>query len=293
MTPRPGFFRGRELPSLVILGVLLVGGWLAVWVYLNRPGRVSDEKPARQVKRDPLPPPDDHIELQAVVDRASLNPRENPAYQLLLDRTRSIPPEQLAAQSRRDVLYGQVLKNPARYRGIPIHIQGTALRIQEEFVQDSVLFPKGVYYEAWVGTNDSRPYFWHIIFENPPDDLPIGDLPGAQLAFDGYFFKLQRYLASNKRAAVEPLLIGRLQRVDLDQPASNVKDRDAGWQLDPLWIGVFAAIFGFGILRWHYMSRAFNRRRTAPPHAALPVTDQIYPAALSDWLNNPRDDDVD
>lgn len=286
MRRAPGFFRGKELPSLLVLVVLLIGGWLGVLSYLNRPQVAPpDNKPARLVQRDPLPPADNSLELQAVVDRAPLNPRENPAYGLLLDRARATSAKEFAAKSRRDVLYGQVMLNPKRYRGIPLHIRGSALRVQEEFTENSQLFPNGKHYEAWIGTNDSRPYFWHVIFDEAPPNLPVGDNPGATLTFDGYFFKVQRYLASNRKAAAEPLLIGKLQSVELDQPASV--DDEPTWRIDPTWIAIAAVIVALGVMRWLYVVRKVQRTRTALPRGKLPVTDQIDPDALKKWLNDP------
>jgi hypothetical protein len=269
------------------LGVLTIFGWLAIAAYLGRrePGPPPDPK-ANQ-PRVPLPPAADDIELQGLADRTLLTPRDNPGYLLLLEKVRDKVTQQLVDDSRRDVLYGQIQRNPARYRGIPIHIEGTVLRVQEEFAEDSVLFPKGVYYEAWVGTEDSQPLFWHIIFDELPPDLPVGNKVGRRIAFDGYFFKLHLYMAADKKFYSEPLLIGRIAYLEpLEAPEPKT-----GWNPDARWIAVIVAVLGFGVLRWAFTLRRAFRKRTALPRSRLPVNDTIEPEMLAEWLDKPDEDD--
>jgi hypothetical protein len=287
---RPTFFRGSEFPRLLLLGAIGIAGWVGVWTYLNR----ATEPPPHQVaaaERTPLPPPDEHDELQGVVDKQALTVREHPGYLMLLDRVRNTPPEQLARESRRDVVFGQLLQNPKRYRGIPIHIDGTAFRVQEEFTEKSALYPKGVHYEAWIGNDDSRPLFWHIIFEDAPPHLPVGDQVDRRMIFDGYFFKLRAYPAGDKKVGLEPWLIGRVSYV---APPENVaKDEGPLWLADPRWLAIPGVIVVLGAVRWIFVMRSAGSRRVRVPFSELPRNDEIDPDALSKWVSEEGEADAD
>lgn len=282
MTRSAGFFRGSERNRLLLLAVVAVAGWIAVYSYLNRKP-APDRAAAPIEKRVPLPPADDSPEMRAISDRARLNALDNPAYLALLERVRSAPPAQLAAESRRDVLWGQVWLNPSRYRGIPLHIDGTLLRVQEEFGENSELFPKGVHYEAWVGTDDSRPNFWHLIFDEAPANLGIGNDVRGRIVFDGYFFKLHAYQASDKKWYAAPLLIGRVERVET--PGTLDAEPGGGGLPQPVWIAIALALLGVGVLSRVLLLRRAQRQARELPKSRLPVSDQIDPGALADWLN--------
>ena len=71
---------------------------------------------------------------------------------LLLERARARSPAELAAVSRRDVFLPHLWQNPELYRGVPIHLLGTALRVLR---YPSKLSKTGWIYEASIITPDA------------------------------------------------------------------------------------------------------------------------------------------
>jgi hypothetical protein len=298
-----GFFRGRELSGLLILSGLMVAGWVGAWYWYTHRAEKDSAPPRRvAVASDALPPRDDSAELQGITDRAPLNPRENPGYLLLLNRVRSTPPEKLAAEGRTDVVFSQLLESPDRYRGLPIHLEGTALRVLRQPATGSKLFPKGEFFEVYAITPDSQNFPYILVIENAPPELPVGDNVRVHFAFDGYFFKLMAYAAGDTNRFA-PLLVGRIRWLDLPRtkppapPAGGLFSGANAW----MWAGL-AALFIYMIFRWtYYLRRAFSAspRRRIPTTA---VTEEIEPEALSEWLDEQaqaddyggyRDDDRD
>ncbi len=283
-----GLFRGSELSRLIFLIGILIAGGLFVYQVLARQTERDAVPPPRTVTQVPLPPPDDDIALTGVTDRAPLNPRENPGYLMLLDRMRNSPTAELTKQARRDVLFSQLIDNPSRYRGLPIHVEGTLLRCLEQSPIDSKLFPDGRFYEAWVITADSQDYPWILVFENPPANLPIGDDLRAYISFDGYFFKLMAYVAGDT-PRFAPLLVGQISGLDLESdkgPAAAATPSSIPWWLAPL-----AVLFLFAILRWVFYLRSLTRRRSRTSLIST-VNDEIDPERLAAWLNSPNDSSV-
>ncbi len=279
-----GFFRGGEFTRLVVLLALVVVGWIVILNSYRQPP-VRPPAPKAVAGGVPLPPPDESEEFQGILDKTRMTMRDNPAYLKLLERVRATSAEELASQSRRDVRFSQLLENPGRYRGLPIHVDGTARRILHQEVPGSKLFPKGHYYEAYVTTTDSQRFPYTLVFEDLPEGMPIGDELKEHVVFDGYFLKLMAYLAGDT-SRFAPLLIGRLQW--LDQPATPPPPKPggglgrlSGWSL--LLMGAFLL---YVVFRWStYLRRAFAPSRPSRPHRPF-VQDQIEPEALAEWLQS-------
>jgi hypothetical protein len=282
-----GFFRGSELPRLLfLLGLLVVGAALVFRLLAGQAAR--DARPApRVVEREPLPPPDNSLELSGVVDREPLNPRENPGYLSLLERVRSTPPDQLARDARRDVVFSQLINNPSRYRGLPIRVEGTLLRVLEQSSTGSKLFPRGQFYEGWAVTPDSQGYPWILVFEDPPGGLPVGDDLRAYFTFEGYFFKLMAYVAGDT-TRFAPLLVGRLRSVDAGSSAPLPSDSLP----IPWWAPILGLLGFYGLVRWFSYARRLTRRESVSRRYFSTVNDQIDPEQLSDWLNSVSDSQV-
>lgn len=271
------FFRGSEFSRWLSMIGLLVLGLVATWTYLTYQTEHPEPPPPRTVSTDPLPPPDASLELQGVVDKDVLNARETPAYKLLLDRVRSSTPDALASQARRDVVYSQLLQSPARFRGIPIHVEGMVRRCLEQTSSGTGLFPAGRFFEAYVFTVDSQGFPLILSFEQAPPNMPVGDNLNTFITFDGYFLKLLAYKAGDE-LRFAPLLIGRVTSVPVAPRRESL----------PWWVPVLAVLVLFGAFRVTVaLMTAFKPRR--PPTRRLSVSDEIDPDALADWLNS--DDD--
>jgi hypothetical protein len=278
------FFRGSELPRLALLALVALGGW----AFFLLQGAGDDPRPeaARPRARagDALPPPDDGPEFRGLLDKTPMSLRDDAAYDVLLKRARATPPAALRAKSRRDVLFPQLIENPGRYRGLPIHLEGTLLRVLRQEVQGSQLFPGGVYFEAYMITPDSQNYPLILVFEKASRDLPVGDDLRIRADFDGYFLKLAAYRAGDTMRFA-PVLIGRLEWTRPSAPP-----RAAGGRGGDRWWGIVL----LPITAWLVFRVVTSIRRLRPAGARLAAgrpadsfRKEIEPEELSRWLEGP------
>jgi hypothetical protein len=281
---RPGLFRGSELPRLLLLASLLVVGWVA---FLAWQSRHVEKPPPLEAQRDPLPPPDDRIEFHGVLDKAKLLPRETAAYKLLVDQVRETPLETLRSESRRDLVYSQFLDNPRRYRGLPVHIEGTARRTVAQSASGTAIWPRGEYFESFLFTGDSQHYPWWVAFEEVPEGLQLGDDLYQRVAFDGYFLKLIGYEAGDA-LRYAPLFIGRIRPV-VEPPSSGAGN--SGWPIAWWWVLALAALLAFGLLRWWIFARGAFRKASWRPTSTVPITDRIEPEDLNAWVEKQAEGD--
>ena len=272
------FFRAGEFPRWLVLAAIMVVGW-SFWFTAPEP---QPEPPrATAGETPPLPPADAAPIFAGVTDRTPIKLGDTAAYAALLERARTIPPSQLAARSRRDVIFSQLLDRPGRYRGLPIHLQGTAKRI---LVLDDIApgtSPAGRLYEAWTFTDDSQGFPYVLIFEDAPKALPVGDNVSELIAFNGYFFKLLAYRAADG-PRVAPLLIGRIgwrpRETAAPAPVLGLP-RDALRAV----VAVLFLLTTLRLLSWASRTRRALTRPGGPTRVPAPI-DPIDPAELSDWL---------
>lgn len=281
-----GFFRGSEGSRLAVLAVVMAVGWIMVFSQFHQAPRVERHQPTVS-ELAPLPPPDDAPEFQGLQDRHVMTQRDNAAYATLLARVREAPPEALARESRRDVLFSQLLENPARYRGLPIHVEGTLRRVLRQDVEGSKIFRDGHYYEGYLFTEDSVRYPWVIAFEEAPPDLEVGDDIQQRVEFDGYFLKLWAYRAADDKARIAPLLIGRFPVA-----RRSVKPVDRGWPEVSWPFAALALITVYFTARVISQMRRGVRERPQSRRTSV-LQDQIEPAALADWIERAPDDGED
>jgi hypothetical protein len=280
---RPGsFFRGSELPRLLILSAVMVAGWAFAWNYLQKrpepvdPPVSAGEKPERVVA-------DNSVEFESVTDRTPMSLRDNAAYSLLLDRARAQRPEELAAKSRRDILLSHLWETPELYRGVPVHLLGSALRVLR---YPSKLSPSGWLYEAWVVTPESARVPYVCVFEHAPKGLPIGANVSERVVFNGYFLKVMKYQAGDT-ARGAPVLIGRIGWTP-HEPAGGPGTGPTTLQVS---LYVLAVLIGISLLRAIYQFRTFFfRPNRSPLVRSRSAADQIEPSDLDDWARSMADD---
>ena len=280
-------FRGSELTSLLLLAAIVVVGWPIILLYARPKPDAPAPRPA--VTATSLTPivPDGGVEFEALLDKTTMQSRDNPAYQILLRRARETSPAALNKTAHRDVLFTHLLERPERYRGVPVHLEGTVLRVLTYEVNPE-LAPGGRVFEAWLYSDENRRFPYAVIFEEPPKGFPIGPDVHLRVTFDGYFLKLLRYLAGDSPRAA-PLLVGRMRWEPL--PASSDKSAAdwhgfSGRNAVYLAIGlatVYIAIrFGFLARRYLAPSRPKPSFLSEPP--ALPSQD------VGEWLSNLPDE---
>ncbi|MFO0958925.1 MAG: biopolymer transporter ExbD [Isosphaeraceae bacterium] len=289
-----GLFRGSELVRMLVLAGIGLIGWPLACYYGGTPGQAQRRPNTPIAEVPPLPEPDDSVVFAGLHDKSPLNFRDNPALSELLERSRKTTAQALADEARRDVTLRELIARPERYRGLPIHVEGTANRIFRNEVKTPELTRQGHLYEAWVFSKDEPKYPFCLMFETPPDGLPGGTDLHEYVGFDGYFLKLLAYDAEDG-ARFAPLLIGRLGWTpDPDSIAAKGPDNaNLSW-LD-------REIPGLGIRRRHAflgallvmmaitMSRIAlgwfkpGRGRSKASRKMAP-NDAIEPEELSAWL---------
>jgi hypothetical protein len=284
---RPGpFFRGSELPRLLVLAGIMLAGWAFLWARVRRQ-EPAPPPPPRAAELAPLPPPDPAPEFQGLQDRAPMNARDNAAYAELLRRAREVPFDRLDAASRRDVRFAQLIEDPARYRGLPLRVDGTVLRVLRQEVAGSDLFRSGTYFEAYAITPDSQNNPWVLAFEEAPADLQIGDDLRQRVQFDGYFLKLWAYRAGDT-FRVAPLLVGRFPPAPL--PPAQAPPRPGPLAGNGTILLLLLALTLYTALRFWLQLRRIRRRIPARrPRPA--VTEEIEPERLRAWIDPPPRDD--
>lgn len=275
---RHSFFLGSELPRLALLAAIALAGWGAVYYVAQRPAAPAPEPPLRA--GDPAPPvePDRSEAFETVTDRTPMGFRDNAAYAHLLEKARAKTPAELAAEARRDILLTHLWERPELYRGVPVHVQGTVLRVIRF---ESKMSKTGWLYEAWIHPPDVRRLLYDCVFEEPPAGFPIGADVHERVVFNGYFLKLMKYQAGDVARAA-PVLVGKIgwDARPVATPAER-SNRILFWSL-----GIVAVLFIVSLGRWiarmiHYMAFPHRRGKSSRTFA-----DEIPPQDLQAWVES-------
>jgi hypothetical protein len=267
------FFRGSELSRLLVLLVIAVVGLVFIWQRL--PVQPKPENP-EPVSTAPLTPivPDNSPAFETVRDKTPISLRDSAAYDLLLRRAREKKPAELAAESRRDVLFTHLLEHPTKYRGVPVHLLGRAMRA---LTYESKLSPTGRLYEVWIGTHESQYHPYVCIFEDLPKGFPVDPNITERVVFNGYFLKLMAY-QSGDVPRVAPVLVGRL---GWTPPPVSRAPSGVTWMMIAVGVMFFIALFR-GISSLHRFLRPSPRPSVLRDHP----NDEIAPEELSAWLES-------
>jgi hypothetical protein len=259
----------------------MVAGWALVWQFAKKrpqpaePDLVATEKPEPIVA-------DRSMEFETVTDRTAVGFRDDAAYALLLSRARDKSPAELAGVSRRDIFLPHLWQNPQLYRGVPIHLLGTARRVLR---YPCKLTPSGWIYEASIITPDATRNPFVCVFEEAPTGLPIGPNLSERVVFNGYFLKIWKYQASDV-ARGAPLLIGRIGWEPREIASTDGSNSTLRWSL--IAIGV---MFVISLGRWGYQ---LYRLFTAPPLSPLlshgSPTEEVDASTLEEWAHSMRSD---
>jgi len=204
-SPSRRFFRGSELPRLLMLGVVMVVGWGLVWRFANQRPQPVEPVPKAESKPEPVVP-DRADEFETVTDRTPMSFRDNAAYAYLLEKARKLTPVEIATQSRRDILLTHLWERPELYRGVPVHLLGTARRVLRF---ESKLSKTGWLHEAWIVSPDAPKYPYSCVFEEAPEGLPLGADVSERVVFNGFFLKIMKYQAGDV-ARGAPVLVGKI-----------------------------------------------------------------------------------
>lgn len=276
------FFKGSELPRLLLLAAITLGGWGAVWWYAHRPAPLPDEPPAVATKNPPAIEVDHAIEFESVTDRAPISFLDNAGYKLLLDRAREKTPHELAAISRRDLMLPHLWNDPKSYRGVPVHLLGSAMRVLR---YPSKLAKSGWLHEAWVITPETPKLPYVCVFEDAPEGLPLGGDVSERVVFNGYFLKIMRYQAADAVRGA-PVLVGR---IGWDPRPAPEKSGDLTLRISLILLGV---LFAISMGRWLYQLRRLFLAPSRDSHEpAKPKSETLDPEAFDAWVRGERGED--
>jgi hypothetical protein len=261
----------------LFLAVVMIVGWVLVWNYFQNRNQAAEQELTVKGKPEPVVA-DQSIEFETVTDRTPIEFRDNAAYSLLLERARGHTDQELAAVARRDVLLTHLWESPKLYRGVPIHVLGTALRVLR---YPSKLSPKGWLYEAWMIAPETTRAPYVCVFEDAPEGLPIGPNVSERIVFNGYFLKIMKYQAADTARGV-PVLVGRIGWLPGEPAPKPGENSMLRWTL--IIVGV---LFFASLARWIFQLKRF----LSPESSALVTTtkshsEEIEPASLDAWVRS-------
>jgi hypothetical protein len=272
-----GFFQGSELPRLLILAVIMVVGLGYFWHFAHNLPAPAEPPVTAAGMPEPIVA-DRSVEFETVKDRAPLEFRDNAAYALLLRRARGQTPAELAAVARHDVVVAHLWQNPEMYRGVPVHLLGTALRVLR---YPSKLSETGWLHEAWIVTPETTRLPYVCVFEEPPEGFPIGPEVSERVVFNGYFLKIMKYQASDVTRGA-PLLVGKIGWEPHASARREGTNTTLHWSL-----GILGALFFISLVRWIFqLRRLFVTPRATLPSAVSRANPEIDPSALNEWVRS-------
>ena len=271
------FFRGSEFPRLLFLAAIMIVGWGLAWQFSQKMNDPPEPELLASGKPEPVVA-DNSIEFETVSDRAPLDFRDNAAYSLLLARARGHSPEELASLARRDIVLTHLWQSPKLYRGVPVHLLGTAMRVLR---YPSKLSPNGWLYEAWIITPETTRLPYVCVFEDPPKGFPIGPNVSERVVFNGYFLKIMKYQAADVSRGA-PVLVGRIGWRPSEPPPSQGNNSLLRWSL--IIVGV---LFFVSLARWIFQLKNFlNPRSRSPLISPQAISEEIDPASLDAWVQS-------
>jgi hypothetical protein len=252
-------------------------GWGLVWYFAQQRPQPIEPTPVAGQAPEPVVA-DTSAAFETVSDRTAMSFRDNAAYAYLLEKARKQSPTELARQSRRDVLLTHLWERPEHYRGVPVHLLGTALRVLRF---ESKLSRTGWLYEAWVVTPEASKYPYTCVTEEVPEGFPLGPNVSERVVFNGYFLKLMKYQAGDVPRGA-PVLIGRLGWEPSAAAGPGPEARAGGNSALSWMLPVLGLLFLISLGRWIYqLSNVLSTPGAAKP-ARTPAED-LPPGKLDAW----------
>ena len=291
MTRRPSsLFRGSELPRLLFLVAIVLAGWPMIVLFANPQAPEKPPPPSVPVAKITRIIPDDGVEFQALNDRKPIETRDSAAYSTLLERARVTPPAELASQARRDVFWSQLWDRPAAYRGVPIHLEGTAKKVLTHEVGPA-MSPKGRLYEVWLYSDENRTFPYVVTIEDPPPGLVVGYEVHLRVTVDAYFFKLLAYHAGDVPRAA-PMLVGRMRW--LTPPAESVAPMIElrNWSKQDGFVVLVAVLVAYvGLRAFFQIRKSLSPSRERPSFRSS--SEPLPPEDVIEWLHRLPDESTE
>jgi hypothetical protein len=270
------------------VAIVLVGWpWLILSAQSDGP---QPKPPAPLLTPDKIAPvvSDDGIEFQAIVDKAPVLPRESAAYGKLLEKVRDTSPQDLSKQARRDIFFTHVWERPEKYRGVPIHLQGTAKKIITYEVSKAMA-PSERLYEIWFFSDENKSFPYVVVIQDTPPGLIVGDEIEARVTVDGYFLKLMGYRAGDHLRAA-PMLVGRVKFAPAPTAAPSALTELKRLPKREITIGVLILLLLYIAARVFFQVRKV--RGMSRPESSLTsmAGEPLPPEQLAEWLHSLPDE---
>jgi hypothetical protein len=275
---------------MVVLSGLMLVGWGLVWRYANQVPVPAEPVPRATSQPEPVVPDRSEV-FETVTDRTPMSFRDNAAYAYLLEKARGFTPAELARQSRRDILLTHLWERPESYRGVPVHLLGTARRVLRF---ESKLSKTGWLYEAWVIPDEARKFPYDCVFEEPPEGFPLGSDVSERVVFNGFFLKVMKYQAGDV-ARGAPVLIGKLgwEPHETAEPAPAAARRIESNPLLYWSLVVLGAMFVISSGRWIYQLIRLLAPARDPGREFRGPTRDLSDDELDAWVHTVRDENRD
>jgi hypothetical protein len=108
--------------------------------------------------------------------------------------------------------YQELLRDPAKYRGRVLHLEGWVKRLRR-WDAPAYLVSRGIHtlYEAWVYGQPDRHEPWNVVLTELPEGFSLGDEVNYPVVVDGYFFKALKERFGTKDLSVPQLLTRTLR----------------------------------------------------------------------------------
>lgn len=206
--------------------------------------------------------------------------------------------------ARHDLSYLQLFRQPEKYRGQIVRINGRMKRVRKDEIADPRAEPgrtvdaamdkarqAGVryLYEGWLFNDDFGPNPVCCVFSELPEGLPVAERMEVSVGFAGYFFKRYRYKAGDTPGANQfrdaPLLVGKV--VQVSAKAAAEEDEAWGKPLLPLFLSLLGGSVAFVVFLtlWFRRDDSRVRRRLA---TVAPATFESPPEAEPRPLASPE-----
>jgi hypothetical protein len=280
-------FRGSELPRLLLLVAIVLAGWPLIVIFSRPQAAEAPPPPSVPVERITKIVPDQSIEFQALRDKRPIESRDSAAYAILLQRTRETPAEELTKQARRDVFWTQLWERPDAYRGVPIHLEGTAKKVLTHEVGPA-MSSKGRLYEVWFFSDENRAFPYVVMIEDAPPGLVVGHELYLRVTVDGYFMKQLGYRATDV-ARWAPMLVGRVHFIPklAAAPGPMVEIRDFTQRHGLAFL--IAILLGYVALRVVFQIRK-ALTVSSRPTTYRATSEGLPPEDVAEWLRNLPDE---
>ncbi len=173
------------------------------------------------------------------------------------------------AAARGDLTYVQLFREPARYRGQVVRVEGRMKRVRRYDDPPEKAREAGVahLYEGWLFNDDFGINPVCCVFTELPPGLRVAETMEERVRFAGYFFKRYRYKAGDTPGPNEwrdaPLLVGKV--VAVLPRAAAAPPAEWGRPLLPLFLALVAGtvLFVVSLTLWLRRGDRRVRRRLA------------------------------